>query len=70
MSEPRRWLIEKRGTVNQHEVALKAGIDRSFYSQIESGSRNPSVSTAKRIAEVLNFEWTIFFNQKSCKTQQ
>lgn len=69
MSEPRTWLIEKRGTTNQLEIALKAGIDRSFYSQIESGARNPSVNTAKRIASALNFEWTLFFNYESGETQ-
>ncbi|SHN87991.1 helix-turn-helix transcriptional regulator [Desulfitobacterium chlororespirans] len=69
-SEPRLWLIEKRGANNQQEVASKAGIDRSFYSQIENGSRNPSVNTAKKIAKALNFEWTLFFNQYGGDRQQ
>lgn len=69
MKMPRMWLIEKRGNLSQQEVALKASIDRSFYTQIENGTRNPSVNTAKKIASALNFEWTIFFNQYCCDTQ-
>lgn len=67
IKEPRKWLTEMRGNVTQQEVAEAAGIQRSFYTQIETGERNPSVKTAKQIALVLNFDWTIFFEQK-CNT--
>ena len=62
MDKTRYWLIEKRGDKSQKEVAKLVGIDRSFYSQIENGTRNPSVNTAIKIGAVLNFDWTIFFS--------
>ncbi|PFL68861.1 helix-turn-helix transcriptional regulator [Bacillus anthracis] len=59
----REWLIEKRKATNktQKDIAYKAQISRSLYAMIENGERNPSVSVAKKIAVVLNFDWTIFF---------
>lgn len=59
----RTWLIKIRkpqGT--QVEVAKKIPISRSHYAQIELGDRTPSVKVAKRIAEVLGFDWTYFFD--------
>lgn len=72
MSEPRNWLTDIRNNLGltHQDVADKAKIDRSFYTQIENGSRNPSVDTAKSIAEVLDFSWTKFFDQKCGVTQQ
>ncbi len=32
-----------------------------MYSKIERGEANPSVDVAKRIAAVLGFDWTRFF---------
>lgn len=43
------------------EVAKQCGIDESTYCLIEHGKRNPSVKTAKKIAKVLDFDWTAFF---------
>lgn len=54
-----------------HEaVALGSGIQRAYYTQIENGSRTPSVVIAKRIAECLEFDWTIFFDQNCSDTLQ
>lgn len=61
MKKPRDWLINLRGSMTQQEVANKAKINRAFYTQIETGERNPSVLTAKKIATVLGFNWTLFF---------
>ena len=60
----RNWLAAFRGNRTHQEIADLAGINRSFYTQIESGIRSPSVDTAKKIADALSFDWTIFFNQK------
>ena len=49
----------------QSQVAIKANISLSFYSQIENGVRKPSVDTAKRIASVLDFDWTKFFDEET-----
>ncbi|HAB7139195.1 TPA_asm: helix-turn-helix domain-containing protein [Listeria monocytogenes] len=60
------WLKELREqkAYTQEEVAKKAGIERTTYASIEQGRRNPSVSKAMRIASVLDFDWTIFFDEK------
>ncbi len=59
----RDWLsnIRKSKRLTQQYVASKAFIDRSYYSHIESGKRNPSLTVAKNIATVLNF---VFSNLK------
>ncbi len=60
----RKWLRKKRQEYGytQEEIAFKANISQNHYSAIETGIRNPSVVTAKKIAEVLGFDWTLFFN--------
>lgn len=60
----REWLKEyreKRG-MTQSEVAHLSNISRSYFTMIESGSKTPTVETAKKIAKVLNFKWVDFFN--------
>lgn len=55
------WLVEIRGKRSQQKVADEIGIAQSSYASIEVGSRRPSVDMAKKIAAVLGFEWTKFF---------
>lgn len=43
------------------QVAQFAGITQGAYSHIESGRRNPSIKVAKRLAKVLEMDWTEFF---------
>lgn len=59
----RKWLSELRKTqgLSQLQVAQQAGIARSMVSTLELGEKNPSVTTAKKIAEVLKFDWTLFY---------
>lgn len=45
----------------QETVATEAGISRAYYTQIETGKRNPTVDTAKKIAGALDIDWTLFF---------
>jgi len=66
----RKWLIDLRGELTQEEVASRAGISRGAYSNIENGKRDPSVSMAKRIASVLDFDWMIFFKEDCVETKQ
>lgn len=63
----RCWLKEKRNEkgLTHEEVALNSGIKRAYYTMIENSYRNPSVDVAKKIANVLEFEWIIFFENKS-----
>lgn len=57
------WLKELRESrgLNQRQVAEQVGISQPSYCFIERGKRGASVKTAKRIAAVLGFEWTRFF---------
>jgi transcriptional regulator with XRE-family HTH domain len=49
--------------LSQKEVASAARITQPTYSNIENGKRQPSVDVAKKIAEVLGFDWTEFFRE-------
>ncbi len=65
----RSWLVTARESFNMsHEdVAEKAKITRQYYGMIENGQRDPSVKVAQRLGEILNVNWTIFFESKSNK---
>lgn len=66
----RQWLIELRSNTEKTQdfMADRVGISRQYYGMIESGVRKPSVELAKKIGKVLNFDWTIFFEEKRNKT--
>lgn len=59
----REWLkdIRSKKGLTQEELAKKIEISRPYYTEIEKGLKNPSVKIAKRIASILGFEWTLFF---------
>lgn len=59
------WLksVRKGKEMTGVEVAAAVGITQQFYNFIENGRRRPSVDVAKRIAAVLGFEWTRFFEE-------
>lgn len=52
---------EKNLTLKQ--VADASHVSESYCSLIERGVCVPSVKAAKRIAEVLGFDWTLFFEE-------
>lgn len=54
--------LEKKLT--QDDLAKKAKVSRTMISKIESGQANPSVETAKKIADVLGFKWSKIFEDK------
>lgn len=56
---------EKHLTHDQVANKTNKGITRQYYGMIENGDRTPSVDVAKSIAEVLDIDWTIFFELKS-----
>lgn len=62
----REWLVNLRNQagLTQEEVAISAGIARTTYAMIEQQKRSPSVSVAMKIANVLKFEWTLFFQDQ------
>lgn len=59
----RKWLrdIREKADKSGSKVAEEAGISQQMYSFIEIGQKTPSVQVAKRIATVLGFDWTRFF---------
>lgn len=42
--------------MSQEALALQAGVDRTFVSQIERGIGNPSLQTMARLANTLSIE--------------
>lgn len=59
-----RWLkeIREERKMSQQDVSSAANIRQASYSNIEAGKRKPSVSVAKKIAAVLGFDWTRFYD--------
>ena len=47
-----RKIRQKKG-LSQEALALEAGLDRTFISLLERGSRQPSLTTILKIAKVL-----------------
>lgn len=72
MERDRTWLIDirKEKGFTQQEVANNLTISRSTYALIESGLRNPSPDSAKQIANILGFNWVIFFDDSWCEKKQ
>ncbi|WLR50071.1 helix-turn-helix transcriptional regulator [Bacillus tianshenii] len=68
----RNWLVNlrKEKGYTQEVVSEKVGIERPYYTQIETGSRRPSVQVAQKIAQELNFDWTIFFANECSEKRQ
>lgn len=63
----RQWLKKLRIAtgLSTYKVAKLAGISQSYYASIEAGIRgNPlNVDVAKKIAEALGFDWTMFYDE-------
>lgn len=62
----RTWLKEARQArkKTQTELAVLCGICQQSYSFIEHGTRTPRPVTAKKIASILGFDWTLFFENE------
>jgi putative transcriptional regulator len=61
-------LEREKKLLTQKQLADLIGVDRSLISKIESGVSAPSVVTAKKIAAVLGFHWTKFFETNDAET--
>lgn len=55
--------------MSQQDIADGTNIDRSYYTKIENGLR-PSVDVGQKIAKLLGFDWTIFFDNDCAKIEQ
>ena len=47
--------------LSQQELATKCGVIRQTISNIECGLSKPSIDLAKKLSEVLEVDWTLFF---------
>lgn len=56
--------VRKGARLSSAEVAERSGISYPHYNFIENGKRRPSVKVAKRIAALLGFSWTRFFEEE------
>jgi putative transcriptional regulator len=67
----RQWLKElrQRSNLTQEQLAKMVGISRTMITEIENGKANPSVKVAKKIAAVLGFNWTRFFDDEDDLTK-
>ena len=61
----REWLRDyrKKSGKNQRQVAEEAQISQAYYAALECGIRGNRIAApiAKRIAAVLGFKWTRFY---------
>jgi transcriptional regulator with XRE-family HTH domain len=63
-----RRLRQEHG-LSQEELAFRAGMKRSYLSDLERGTRNPSVRALGRLAEALNAEPASLLNNKTALHQ-
>lgn len=63
---PREWLIEarKKKHMTQKAVSDAVGVKPPTYWSYERGNINPTPAKAQRIAAVLGFDWTAFYQDK------
>lgn len=62
----RKQLRQLRGERSQQSIAELLQISRSFYSQLEVGTRNPSIRLAKKIGELFEVDWSFLFEEECC----
>ncbi len=62
----RTWLISYRNRrgLSQFEVAKLTDITQQMYGYIENGKRSPSPKLAQKIAKILDFDWTKFYEEE------
>jgi transcriptional regulator with XRE-family HTH domain len=51
--------------MTQEQLALEAGMERSYVSDLERGGRNPSVRALGRLAEALSVEPMVLLDRSS-----
>lgn len=69
MSNKRDWLIQIRNIkgISTADIIIQLGITQQMYNYIENNKRNPSVELAQKIANILDFDWTLFYPKKKIK---
>lgn len=56
--------------ISQYKLAQLSGISQAGISQIESGKKQPTVTTLEKIIDVLGMTWTDLFNESSSLTPE
>ena len=56
--------VRKSKGFTQEELAAKCDVQRTTVTMIETGENLPSVQLAKKLAEVVEIDWTEFFNEE------
>ena len=59
----RTWLRTRRleMKMTEKQVAEAIGIKQAPYHRIEAGQSKPKVENAKKIGNLLNFDWRLFY---------
>lgn len=61
-------LIRNQKKISQLSLSLKAGVSKSYVSDLENGRRNPSVLVLRRIASALKTPLSSLFEEKEEST--
>lgn len=61
--------IRKKLKLTQQQVAERAGMNRAYYTMIETGIRRPSPEVAMRLGKALEFDWTRFYEPEKEPTK-
>ena len=61
MSESLKLKRASKG-YTQEKMSEKLGITKEYYNMIENNKRTPSVSVAKENSEILEIDWTTFYD--------
>jgi len=56
--------LRQAAGLSQEALALAAGIDRTYISQLERGVANPSIKILHRLSAILNSEFEISLTPK------
>lgn len=67
----RDWLIvlRQKKELSQDELAKLCNTTQMTISNIENGNRRPSPNLAQKLAKVLKFDWTKFYEEQEIKEE-
>lgn len=54
--------LRQNADLSQEELALKAGLDRTYINSVENGRRNITINTLQKITSTLNISLSQFFD--------
>lgn len=57
--------IREKKKITQGMLSTTAGIDRTFISHVENGSRNVSIETLEKMLNGLNISFKDFFKEQT-----